>query len=144
ELLSPTGSCFVQISDENLHLVRNLLDEVFGSENYVATIIFKKTGGLAGNKLTVSNDYLLWVAKDAAQVKYRPLMVERSTEGLGDVFRYVWLPDGAVKTLAQLNGEVPAGGKICQSVSLTSQHHSPTRSVPYEFLGKKFNPPYDR
>lgn len=144
ELLSPSGSCFVQISDENVHLVRNVLDEVFGSESHIATIIFKKTGGLAGNKLTVSNDYLLWVARDATQVKYKPLMTERAADGLGDVFRYVWQPDGTVKTLAQLNGVMPERGKLCQSVSLTSQGHSATRSGPYMFQGKSYSPPLDR
>src|SRR5437867_11249656 len=60
ELLTPSGSIFVQISDENLHHVRELMDEVFGGKNVCGIISFKKTGGLATNLLPAVNDYLLW------------------------------------------------------------------------------------
>jgi adenine-specific DNA-methyltransferase len=78
ELLAPSGSIFVQISDENLHHVRELMDEVFGSENFVSLISFKKTSGAGSpsggtDVLPSVADYLLWYAKDSAQVKYRPL-----------------------------------------------------------------------
>ena len=58
-LLNASGSCFVQISDENVHLVRCLMDEVFGSENFVAFITFKKTGGQTSNLLSPVSDYLV-------------------------------------------------------------------------------------
>src|SRR5438876_7767099 len=65
ELLTPTGSIFVQISDENLHHVRELMDEVFGADNFCAEIAFAKTSGLAASdKLPVACDYLVWYAKD--------------------------------------------------------------------------------
>src|SRR5439155_8145483 len=73
QLLHESGSCFVQISDENVHLVRNLMDEVFGSENFSGLIFLKKTGGLGSGKLKSVADYLIWYAKDIEQMKYRPL-----------------------------------------------------------------------
>ncbi|MCS7241051.1 MAG: DNA methyltransferase, partial [Candidatus Bipolaricaulota bacterium] len=63
DLLHESGSIFVQINDENLHLVRCLLDEVFGRENFVAVIVFVKTSGKGGSTLDTVNDYLLWYAR---------------------------------------------------------------------------------
>ena len=71
ELLRESGSCFVQISDENVHLVRNLMDEVFGSENFVSQIIYQKTTGAGSpGELTAPAsvaDYIIWYAKDRSQ-----------------------------------------------------------------------------
>ena len=65
ELLHESGSCFVQISDENVHLVRNLMDEVFGSENFVALIAYQEAAVSAGTKaLDVCVDYMLWYGKE--------------------------------------------------------------------------------
>jgi adenine-specific DNA-methyltransferase len=78
EMLTESGSIFVQIGDANVHLVRCLMDEVFGSENFASLITFKKTtgaGSFAGgtNVLAATNDYLLWYAKNIEVVKYRQL-----------------------------------------------------------------------
>ena len=84
ELLTDTGSLFVQIGDENVHLVRSVLDEVFGSENCAALIAFKKTSGagsFAGgtNLLPLVADYIVWYGKQLARTKYRQLFVEKSS-----------------------------------------------------------------
>jgi len=60
ELLAESGSCFVQISDENVHLVRCLMDEVFGSENFCSLIGFQKTGGFAPTLLSSVYDFIIW------------------------------------------------------------------------------------
>jgi len=70
-LLTQSGSVFLQIGDENLHLVRALMDEVFGRENFLVMISFAKTTNLGGQYLDESSDYLLWYAKDLANVKFR-------------------------------------------------------------------------
>lgn len=79
ELLTETGSIFVQISDDNVHLVRCLMDEVFGSENFITEIVFQKTGSQSGDFLQSTNDYLCWYAKDreAAKNKFRQLYQPR-------------------------------------------------------------------
>lgn len=81
ELLTESGSVFVQISDENVHLVRNLLDEVFGSENFVNQIFYKKTSGAGSPGELVSlpsvGDYILWYAKDKEQYKFRKIYLPR-------------------------------------------------------------------
>ena len=71
ELWGETGSIFVQIGDENVHLVRNTLDEVFGSENFVSLITFSKTTGTTGARIPGTADYILCYAKSIEQMKYR-------------------------------------------------------------------------
>ena len=73
ELLTESGSVFVQIGDENVHRVRALMDEVFGEENFVAQIFFKTTSSLGGSFIGGSGDHLLWYSKDRSSAKYRPL-----------------------------------------------------------------------
>ena len=94
ELLTETGSVFVQIGDENVHLVRCLLDEVFGSDNFVSLIHFQKTGGASTELLASTVDYLLWYGKDVENVKCRQLYVERKTgETSLDRYDQILLPD---------------------------------------------------
>jgi adenine-specific DNA-methyltransferase len=83
ELLTGSGSVFVQIGDENVHLVRSLLDEVFGAENFISLITFRKTSGATGDYLPGVVDYILWYAKDRSETKYRALYREKEVGGLG-------------------------------------------------------------
>ncbi|MFZ4625336.1 MAG: site-specific DNA-methyltransferase, partial [Rhodoferax sp.] len=147
ELLSASGSCFVQISDENVHLVRCLMDEVFGSENFVALITFKKTGGQTSNLLAPVSDYLVWYAKDVELVKYHQLFKEvKAGEGhsTGERYDQALLPSGEVVTVGSLD-EVPKGTRFFRHVALSSnrpaKEHEKTE---FEFEGRKFLPPTNR
>ncbi|MDG4551714.1 MAG: site-specific DNA-methyltransferase [Candidatus Contendobacter sp.] len=80
ELLTESGSIFVQIGDENVHLVRCLLDEVFGGENFVSTIIYKTTGNQKGENLESICDYILYYGKDLSLIKNRSLFIEKSED----------------------------------------------------------------
>ena len=73
ELLADSGSIFVQIGDENVHRVRALIDEVFGEENFLSLISFRKTGSTSASLLDANNDYIIWFGKDAKATKYRAL-----------------------------------------------------------------------
>jgi adenine-specific DNA-methyltransferase len=92
DLLTESGSIFVQISDENVHRVRAVMDEVFGEENFCSQILFRTTGGQSNSLLASSFDILLWYAKSRLVIKYRPPLVEKPTgaEGSG---QYVLLED---------------------------------------------------
>lgn len=92
ELLTDSGSCFVQIGDENLHLVRSLMDEVLGRENFVSLVTYKKTTSSTGEQLGGINDYVIWYAKDRDVMKYRRLYTlrRRGGEGAG---QYTWVED---------------------------------------------------
>lgn len=83
DLLTNSGSVFIQIGDENLHIVRSLLDEVFGTDNFCACISFAKTVGATSELLPGTLDYVVWYAKNRQEVKYHPLMTEKEAGAEG-------------------------------------------------------------
>jgi len=143
ELLSESGSVFVQISDENLHHVREIMDEVFGAGNYCSTIQVQKTGSQEGTLLGATVDFLVWYAKEKAKVKYRQLYLPR-TQGDKSFTRYdfIELPGGASRRLTrdELFGQtgIPVG-KTYQYTSLISDGKSATDQL-FEFRKRKFEP----
>ena len=102
ELLTETGSCFVQIGDENMHLVRCLMDEIFGSENFHANIIVKKTSGLSKGDLPRTVDYILWYSKNE-KLKYHQLFYDKSEEVAKDP-HYRSNTDGEFVRFGDLSG----------------------------------------
>ena len=143
ELLSDSGSVFVQISDENLHHVREIMDEVFGAENFCSVIQVQKTGGQESSLLACTVDFLVWYAKEKPQVKYRQLYLSR-TPGDKSFTRYdfVELPNGGERRLsrAELNGQqdLPSG-KQFRYTSLISDGQSSGDST-FVFRGREFTP----
>jgi len=77
DLLTPSGSVFIQIGDENVHLVRCIADEVLGSDNFVSLVTFRKTGGATSEFLAPVGDYILWYAQSREHLKYRELYIEK-------------------------------------------------------------------
>ncbi len=141
ELLSESGSCFVQISDQNVHLVRNLMDEVFGSENFFSLITFKKTSPLGSAGLPGVVDYLIWYAKDIEQIKYRPLFVNKPI-GQGTMYKNVALPDGSRRSMTkeEVNnpGLLPKGSKVYRLDKLSSTGYTDSCMYDFEFEGKLY------
>ena len=138
ELLTNSGSCFVQISDENVHLIRTLMDEVFGSENFVSLITFAKTTGFAGTTLSSISDYVVWYAKDVEQVKYHQLYKDKQ---VGDEGATKYRP---LNTYGNVSAEVVAhlGEKhLATLADLTSQGASLLSEQTFEFRNKLYNPP---
>lgn len=117
ELLTESGSIFVQIGDDNVHLVRSLLDEVFGSENFVSQIVFLKTTGQTSKNLAPANDYLLWYAKDISSLKYRSLFSERNTGYIDSAYTHNELPDGKTIKIGAENED----GRRFRIDNITSQ-----------------------
>ena len=107
DLLSPSGSLFVQIGLDNVHLVRSILDEVFGSDNLMSMIAFRKTTTQSGDFLPDTNDYLLWYAKSRESAKYRALYSSR--EGTDWVnYDYARLPNGDYRRMTASERDNPA------------------------------------
>ena len=94
DLLAPSGSIFVQISDENVHHVRELMDEVFGAENFHAQINFKSTSALGAKGLAQAYDYILWYARDLERMKFRPLFRDRE---IADDREWRYVEDSSAK-----------------------------------------------
>jgi adenine-specific DNA-methyltransferase len=102
DLLTDSGSIFVQIGDENVHRVRALMDEVFGDENFVSLILFEKSTGLGAKLLPRNADYIVWFAKSAETVKYRQLYSEKSVEaGSVQSFSHKQFPDGRIARITK-------------------------------------------
>jgi adenine-specific DNA-methyltransferase len=140
-LLHDGGSCFVQISDENVHLVRNLMDEVFGNANFCNLITFQKTGSIASKGLGTTVDYLVWYAKDKTVVKYRPLFLPRKQgDPTLDRYDYVENSNGDLIKIpaSAIRGEEPIPeGKRCRLTTLLSDGES-KESKEFEFHGNLF------
>jgi adenine-specific DNA-methyltransferase len=147
DLLTPSGSVFVQISDENVHHVREMMDEVFGSENRVALIPFVKTSGQTDKFLSSINDYVIWYAKDKERLRYNQLYKKRDESTLDSAYTWVEAADGSTRKLtqAELSGDsaMPVGRRF-MSASLFSQGFRTNTSIPYTFQGKTFDPGSDK
>ena len=141
ELLTESGSCFVQISDENLHHVRELMDEIFGETNFFAQVTFKKTLPLGSSGLAGVSDYLLWYAKDKKIVKYRQLYEEKAI-GEDTGYRWVQLPDGSRRRMNPKerldNSVLPVGARPFFTSALASSGYTPTCMYDFEFEGRLF------
>lgn len=160
DLLSSDGSIFVQISDENLNLVRSVITEVFGDENYVITIPVKKKGSQKSGLMDPVNDYLVWAAKDKMRLigKFNPIFEPAPMDSeLVETFRYIEMPDGKETTVAQLEKELGKppryyrdnpdlvlsefpGARFFTSENYTGGKPGKSQAVLYEFQGRKFDP----
>jgi adenine-specific DNA-methyltransferase len=123
ELLHASGSIFVQISDENLHHVRELMDEVFGAENFVSVVSFKKTTSASSELLASVSDYLIWYSRDKTRLKFRPAYLLKGREPDG-IYKYVRLPNGDERTVTaeeQANPDLLPPARNC-SHWITSRH----------------------
>ncbi|MFQ5456067.1 MAG: site-specific DNA-methyltransferase [Nitrospirota bacterium] len=145
ELLTESGSIFVQISDENVHLVRCLMDEVFGVGNFVAIIPFrKKTMPLGAKYLDSMNDYIIWYGKEKERLKYNSLFLDYISEGKS---RWTWYEtiDGDRKTMttemANNHKLLPIDAKVFRLVSLRAPGYSQENDFPITYKGKKYFPP---
>jgi adenine-specific DNA-methyltransferase len=150
ELLTESGSIFVQIGAENLHLVRNVLDEVFGAGNFAALIPFLKTSGagspaIGTNVIPSITDYLLWYARDLGVIKYRQLYLRKAfgAEGSGQ-YTTVELVDGSRRGVSvdERDGAVPLpdGSRVMRYDNLTSQTGAETTTFPISIEGREIRP----
>jgi adenine-specific DNA-methyltransferase len=129
DLLHASGSVFVLISDENLHHVRELMDEVLGEGKFCAVVAFTKTSGQTNNLLPVVADFLVWYAKDRDQVKFRPIYEQKvlGGEGAAEYFN-VELADGTIRRLSAQErsnpSALPQGAKVFATDSIVSEGFS--------------------
>ncbi|MFC3614763.1 site-specific DNA-methyltransferase [Lutimaribacter marinistellae] len=143
DLLTESGSCFVQIGDENVHRVRALMDEVFGEENYVSLIFFLKTSGKGSATLDSSGDYIVWYAKNFDQLKVKKLLVQRKKETVDDSYNKIELADGTVRGVTKKEkigaAPLPEGRRLMPS-SIYSDSGGQTTRGSREFEGGEFDP----
>ncbi|MBS0217720.1 MAG: site-specific DNA-methyltransferase [Proteobacteria bacterium] len=148
DLLTESGSIFVQIGDENVHRVRAVMDEVFGDSNFISLVTMKTTGGLGSSGLKGVSDYILWYARDKERLKFRkPLLSKVQGEGssTGERYSEVYEPDtGTYRALsAKERAEasvIPANVLTFQYDNLVSSGYTPTCIFPLKFEGASFSP----
>ncbi|MBI2759811.1 MAG: site-specific DNA-methyltransferase [Chloroflexi bacterium] len=155
ELLHESGSVFVQIGDENVHLVRNLLDDVFGSQNFASQIVYLKTTGATPVMLAGTADYILWYCKNREQAKYLELYSRKNLGGEGaSKYDQLQFADGSRRPMS--HGEkagvspIPTGATPFRLGDLTSQSYGREKRegaaswFPVVIDGREFRPTYQR
>ena len=143
ELLTESGSVFVQIGDENVHRVRAVMDEVFGDENFLSQIVVRKTTGKGSSYLDNTYDAILWYAKDKERAKYRTVYFRRNPSddanysyALDDDGRFRGLTSEELSRVDSLTEDV----RVAAANPLTSQSASATTVFEYLFRGSPFKP----
>ncbi|MDQ3473802.1 MAG: site-specific DNA-methyltransferase [Acidobacteriota bacterium] len=146
ELLSDTGSVFVQISDENVHRVRELLDEVFGRDSQVVTIVYKKKGNQKGGSLDPINDYILWYARNKAQLRVTELFLSKfGSDEVPDDFDRLEFNTGELRSPTaddweKIDSLIQSGVDLVYSDQLTSGGEFRTQLYEIIFQGRSFKP----
>jgi adenine-specific DNA-methyltransferase len=144
-LLTESGSIFIQISDQNIHLVRILMDEIFGAKNFVSLITVKKTGSLGQKTLDNVSDYLIWYCKNKTKIKYHQLYQEKDfTDNSTSLYNYGEFTNNERRKLTKDEFELAKKGKLkCKlfrPTPLTSESGGENSSFIVEFEGQKFRP----
>jgi adenine-specific DNA-methyltransferase len=138
-LLTPTGSIFVQISDQNVHRVRVLLDEVFGAENFFSLITVKRLSPLGTSGMANVADYILWYCRKKDEVKFRPVF-DMKPIGSESRYDYVELPNGVRRKMtaeeAEEAGSIPSGGEVYCPQGMLSSGYTPSCTYSFQFQGK--------
>ena len=143
QLLNESGSIFVQIGEDNLHLVRNILDEEFGADNFMSVITVRvKNMPFGAKHLENMYDHLIWYAKDKKQVKFRRLFLERPPDPAE--FSFLEEPSGARRKITteerKSPDSLPTNYRLFSRLDLYSSGYTPTCIYDYEFEGTVFKP----
>ncbi|MFN4010355.1 MAG: site-specific DNA-methyltransferase [Pannonibacter sp.] len=136
DLLTDSGSIFVQIGDENVHRVRALMDEVFGERNVIAEIVVEKTSGASMRYVDSVADYVIWFAKDADKAKYNPLLTEKRIQDFTYEYKFVQ-SEGAHRDPGQRYVDGAASEPVYAVKPLTSQTSASTTVYDYDFRGER-------
>jgi adenine-specific DNA-methyltransferase len=147
ELLADTGSIFLQSGSDNKHLLRILMDELFGAENCIAEISVQKTGSAVGSFLQTNADTVLWYTRDRTEAAktFRRLYLNRESGGAGGSgFSWVEQENGARRPLCDedfdSDGKLREGTRVWSSYPLTSDGFRATTTVTFRFQGRDFHP----
>ena len=140
ELLADTGSVFVQISDENLHRVRTMMDEVFGAHNAAGIITFRKTSGLTADRLAQNADYLLWYAKSLPSIKFKPPFAQKGVDSDLSFYSYVEFPTGERRRLKNDERIEDETARPYSVGDLTSSHEYSLGKEQFQHEGRTYSP----
>ncbi|MHB1157976.1 MAG: site-specific DNA-methyltransferase [Phycisphaerales bacterium] len=145
ELLTESGSCFIQISDKNVHLIRNLMDEVFQPENFICIIRYRtRTMTLQTKLLDVAYDHIVWYARNKTKVKYRKLFQDQNVEGDGN-FKYVEESNGKRRVMTKEERQnhklLPPGARVYRLHYLKPTQYRKNQDFNFKYGGELLSPP---
>jgi adenine-specific DNA-methyltransferase len=151
DLLTESGSIFVQIGEDNVHLVRSMMDEVFGRQNFVVTIKYIKTTSSTALAIAPTTDYVLWFARDIEHLKFRQLFIDKTPDGAGGQFYdRIELTDETRRALTSAErgtakAEQPSGrlytlSDLCSQSMGRDKGEGAACWFPVDFEGKKYLP----
>lgn len=147
EVLNETGSCFLQISDDNMHHVRELMDEVFGPENFISMISYVTSSGFTSGTLSRNGDRIIWYAKDKSQIKFRRLFIKKELPVNDSNYKYLELEDGTRRLMTKEERQNPflhpKNSRIYRLGDTTSQG-SNNQEQDFEFEDKVYQPSFNR
>ena len=145
DLLTESGSVFVQIGDENVHRVRALMDEVFGEENFVSEIVFQKSGGRSSEGVDGVYDLLLWYARNKDNYKFRKLLNRRTGQQLDTAYNYLHFEDGSFRMMSKSEQKnpltIPDQAKRFRPNRIDSQTGGKSSRFTLVFENRGFSPP---
>ena len=145
DLLTESGSVFVQIGDENVHRVRALMDEVFGEENFVSQIVFQKSGGRSSEGIDGLYDLILWYAKNKSVYKFRKLWNRRTERQLDTAYSYLNFEDGSYRSMNKSEKDdpsiIPDKAKRFSPGRIDSQTGGQSSQFTFRFEGRDIAPP---
>ena len=145
EMLTESGSVFVQISDENVHHVREIMDEVFGAKNFISLISYRTKSRPLGTKFLESvSDKLLWYCRSVDEMKYRQIYENKNVEG-NAIWKWGQLPNGTTRKLTkeEINNHklIPPEVRVFRSGDLRPAGFNPSFTYDFEYEGEIFSPP---
>ena len=140
DLLADSGSIFVQIGDENRHLIRALLDEVFGQSNFVSDIAFRTTTGRGAKLIDNNFDFAVWYSKNFTSIKYRQAFIEREEK----IYDYLYDEAGVGRAFGKPASDTPQGCVPYNLDNFTSQGESLDWSTPIKINGRSIRCPTGR
>ena len=143
DLLTESGSIFVQIGHENVHRVRALMDEVFGEDNFVANITFRVKSPLGVSELARTTDFIIWYARNSDLVKFRQARTPKEL-GAHPEFNSVSLPDGQVLSRVEYRGNDDANHRYFTAQNLASSGYTESCMYPFTYRGRTFTYPRGR
>jgi adenine-specific DNA-methyltransferase len=139
DLLTESGSIFVQIGDENVHRVRALMEEIFGDRNFVSMITIKKTAVQTDLAISSVSDYLVWFCKNRESIKYRAYYLSKQIGDSGSE-QYRWIKrDGAIFDRVQ-SQEGHTINELCRPDNLTSSHEYSRGKETIHYHGARYLP----
>jgi len=141
DLLHESGSCFVQINDENLHHVKEIMDEIFGPKNFMFIIPFRTA--ISTSMIYSIADYLVWYAKDKNKVKHNKLLKPRPRANIEKTFNWIELPDGSCRQIRSKEiktNTIPKGRRF-KAVDITNKSGNKENDSTAQIFSKSFNPP---